>query len=65
MVASESLDADWFARFQDQVLWEVNNPYLDVVGPFRKWDDETELIQYMELLDIYWDEDEGRAILEE
>jgi hypothetical protein len=64
MVASESLDAGWFAKFQDQVLWEVNNPYLEVVGPFRKWDDETELIRYMELLDIYWDEDEGQAILE-
>jgi hypothetical protein len=65
MVASESLDVGWFAKFQGQVLWEVNNPYRDVVGPFRKWDDETELIRYMALLDIDWDEDEGLAILEE
>jgi hypothetical protein len=65
MIASESLDAGWFARFQDQVLWEVKNPYLDVAGPFRRPDDETELIRYVELLDIRWDEDEGWAIAEE
>lgn len=63
MVASESLDPDWFAKFQDQVLWEINNPDLNVVGSFRKWDDKSELIQYMEYLDIYWDEDEGQALL--
>lgn len=64
-IASQSLDADWLARFQDQVLWEVNDPYHDAVGPFKKWDDETELLQYLELLDIDWDEDEGRATLKE
>jgi hypothetical protein len=63
MVASGSLDPDWFAKFQDQVLWEVNNPDLDVVGSFRKWGDKAELVQYMEHLDIYWDDDEGQAIL--